>query len=396
MTSRTSITTPVHVDTDLRKIPSAPKSKHPGVTYREKPVYRCLQCGKEYDSLAEGFFKSPHTKLYQEYKGYIPICKQCMLRLLNELNAECPERTLALQIVCAVMDLPFFRSTAQRLADEPPSKCIPSYIKTVQGLSNRKTPRAMTFIDTLMKERVELGASNVGQTRQEMEEKWDSKSKDNKAYVQDIVGYDPFNDEAFSANDRQYLFNTMAGYCPDNSIGGDSHKLQSIINIVIAQQQVHAVDELINKELAKEPENIDSGLLAKYSSMKRDMLAAIDKMADNNEISAKTTKAGKGANSLSDRIRRIEKSGFDDIKMNRFAVKTAEAFQQIADISTHAIIAELAFQDNDYSSIISEQNVTINDLTKKSEALEEENRLLNNELVRLKEQIGETEEDDDL
>lgn len=394
MARRNSVSEPVSVNPNAPEVPIVPDGSRVRVKIQEHRLYRCVQCGVEYPTLQDGFYRSPHSVLFQDYKGFVPICKNCLHRLFTELRATVSERTLALQIMCAVMDLPYVKAQAELVADKAPSACLPAYIKAVRALERSKEARALTFMETLRKEREQLGVLQINQSRQQQEVQWDSQSTYNKDYIVDIVGYDPFEDASFSAADRKFLFNTMAGYCPDSSVSTDSHKLQSIINICIAQCQVHATDELINKELAKDAENVDDVSLTKFTSVKRDLLAAIDKLADNNEISAKTTKSGKGANTLSDRMRRIEKDKYRGIQVNRFDIETADAMQQIAEISMRAITSELQFQDNDYTDIIIRQRDLIQTMNSRVSELEEANRLLNNENVELKAALEQDEADE--
>jgi hypothetical protein len=57
--------------------------------------------------------------------------------------------------------------------------------------------------------------------------------------------------------------------------------------------------------------------------------------------------------------------------------------QQIANISTKAIMDELTFDVNDYSDMVKQQRDMIVNYDKKTKALEEENRTLKNQIMDL-------------
>ena len=59
-------------------------------------------------------------------------------------------------------------------------------------------------------------------------------------------------------------------------------------------------------------------------------------------------------------------NGFESIYVNAFDIETCEAMQQIANISTRAIMDELTFDVNDYSNMVKEQREMIVDYDKKN------------------------------
>jgi hypothetical protein len=55
--------------------------------------------------------------------------------------------------------------------------------------------------------------------------------------------------------------------------------------------------------------------------------------------------------------------------------------QQIANISTKAIMDELTFDVNDYTNMVKEQRGMIEEYDRKTKSLEEENRILKNKII---------------
>jgi hypothetical protein len=82
-------------------------------------------------------------------------------------------------------------------------------------------------------------------------------------------------------------------------------------------------------------------------------------------------------------MKEIADNGFESIYVNAFDVETCDAMQQIANISTKAIMDELTFDANDYADMVKEQREMIVDYDKKTKELEEENRKLKNQIIDL-------------
>jgi hypothetical protein len=104
---------------------------------------------------------------------------------------------------------------------------------------------------------------------------------------------------------------------------------------------------------------------------------AILAMAKDNGISVNhATNKSKGAGTLSGIIKQLQERGFNEVEVNLFDIETAKGMQQVADLSSKAIVKQLMLDENDYTWIITEQKEMIQKQDKRIIELEEENRLL--------------------
>ena len=129
----------------------------------------------------------------------------------------------------------------------------------------------------------------------------------------------------------------------------------------------------------------DSGLIDSLTKIKKNFLDTVNKTANENGISAKTSgKGGKGANALTSIMKEMAENGFEEIKVNLFNVKMSEAFKNIADISNRSLIDQLNWQSDDYARMVANQREIIQNYELEQLKLEEENRLLKVEINNYK------------
>ena len=183
-------------------------------------------------------------------------------------------------------------------------------------------------------------------------------------------------------NDRKYCFNILAGYCDTDGIKEDGHKLQSCIQITNSQLQCKKFDEIINQELLSMSPNEQK--IKNLTTAKKQLLDSISKMAqDNNISSAHNSSSKKGINTLTAKMKKIEKEGYEQIKVNLFDVNTAKCMKQIADLSNESIMEQLTFDNNDYSEMLKEQRELLIKYQDELEQANEENRMLKNKIIDL-------------
>lgn len=201
-------------------------------------------------------------------------------------------------------------------------------------------------------------------------------------YAISTIGYDPFEDVGLNEYDRKYCFNILASYCDTEGIVEDGHKLQSVIEITMLYSQCRNVTEAMNIELSKK--EIDDSKIAKLTSSKSSLLSSIANIAKDNNISSNYNKNSKqGKNSLTSKMKEMSENGYNEIAINMFDIKTAEAFKQIDEISNRNIANQLTFDSSEYSDIIKEQRELIQSQETKISELSEENRNLKNKIIDL-------------
>lgn len=338
----------------------------------EKPRWTCYSCGEE--KVEENFFTSKWSRVWNTTNHKVLFCKDCIQKLYDEYVKRFDEFT-ALKICCHYLDVPVYRSIYDAIVQNNNFFNVGLYL------------RQMNLSQTWHKGfEVSLTNGELGKTEEEAKEeretRWSKADKQNMNYCISVCGYDPFDNCGMTDMDRKYCFNILAGYCDSQGVAEDGHKVQSVIQIAQSQLQCRKLDEFINAELlSTHPEE---KRIKELTSTKKQLLDSIAKIAqDNNISSAYNQNSKRGANTLSAKMKEIADNGFESIYVNAFDIETCEAMQQIANISAKAIMDELTFDANDYSSMVKDQREMIVDYDKKNKALEEENRILKNQIIDL-------------
>lgn len=346
----------------------------------ETPVYTCLRCGKSALKPEEHFYRIRTSTLYLSNDYYVPLCKTCLKNIYNEYVKKYDDVDIAFALCCAVLDIAYVPHVARNAIEEKPDSPIGLYLSRIA-----MTPHSeLTYGDSYVKSLYETGDAKVA-IREKQEKKWDDESLQNMQYIKNIVAYDPFEDESYTSADRKFLFNTMAGYCPDSTIASDSHKLQSILNIVKVQLQAHKVSELLSEELTKEPP--DQRRIEGYTKTQKELYASINTMAKENGISAGSG-AVKSITTLTERMRKLQEEDFEDIEFNLFSVEHSEALKACAQISAESIFKELQLDGADYTEIITKQRDLIEKLSKENSELSEDLRIYKNKEALLADQLA--------
>lgn len=305
----------------------------------------------------------------------IPYCKDCIQKRFDTYKTRYESDKIALLLCCYILDIPFYATLFHSIVQNNSIFSVGLYIRQLQlGQYQMKT-----FINTLMSDELLKTDKDV---REEVESKWSKSDKQNMNFVISTVGYDPFDNCGMTDNDRKYSFNILAGYCDSDGIKDDGHKIQSVVQITQSQLQCRKLDEFINAELLSN--HPDETRIKNLTTTKKQLLDSIANIAkDNNLSSAYNDNSKKGANTLSSKMKEMYQSDFEQIKVNLFDIKTAEAMKQIADLSNQSIMEQLSFDSNDYTDMIKEQREMILKYENKQSETEEENRILKNKIQEL-------------
>ena len=394
-------------------LPRTKKSQPPVRTRAanaQKGKKRCSCCEEEKNLLDFYASSSPLFALDKR----VPICKECVKKTCLNKNGEIDD--IEFNKLLRMIDKPYYKDTLESSCqqfkkensyikeDDIPlygDKILGLYFKNIMLRQDRNKSYADSEKDGFMhqnsntvmseKERILNKYADVQkdkrqakqeQLEKEASQKWSKEDKKNKKYVISTCGYDPFDDIGLSENDRKYCFNIMSTYCDTDGINEDGHKLQSVIEMTLLFCQSKKITEEINKELNKE--NINESKIGKYTTSKSNLLSSINTIAKDNNISSNYNKNSKqGKDSLSSKMKEMEENGFDDISVNMFDIKTAEAFKQIDEISNNNIANQLTLDNNEYADIVKEQREMLQKANEKVEELEEENRNLKNKIIDL-------------
>lgn len=340
----------------------------------EKIKYTCLSCGIEKNS--DQFFTSKWSQNWNYSDKKVLVCKECIGKRFNELSNRYESDKTALLLCCYVLDVPFYATLYESIVENNSIFSVGLYMRQLQlGQYQFKT-----FLNTLVSD--ELFKTNRD-VKDEVEAKWSKSDKQNMNFSIGVVGYDPFDDCGMTQADRKYCFNILAGYCDSDGIQDDGHKIQSVVQITQSQLQCRKLDEFINAELLSV--HPDENRIKHLTATKKQLLDSIAKIAqDNNLSSAYNKNSTAGVNTLSNKMKEMLQIGFDDAQVNLFDIKTCDAMKQIADLSNRSILEQLTFDSNDYTDMLKEQREMILKYEDENLSLQEENRILKNQILDLK------------
>lgn len=353
---------------------------------RKKPTLAavpnpCVRCGKQYKRYEGNFFKSSKkSDIYIQNESRVPICSNCLQDLQAELEKKFRDKRMIYMTLCAYCDI-YYCDKAYYDVVEKNNGDFGKYCRIING---QQQYIGKTFKDTLaeLNDRItELSTPNDLPVARKMNDQ----DKKNLSFVISSIGYDCFDDDSWSDDDRRFAFNTLAEYLTDDVLE-DSHKVQSVIAMVKTYVQVEQIDKILNIELRKNI--VDAAQINKLSGVKTSLLSSINAMAKENGISAITSgKRSQGGNSLTRIMREMNENGFEEIKSNIILSKLSESYQEVANDNIKAIIAELALTGDEYAEMLSQQTDLVAKQQEKIALLEEDKRKLRIEIKDLNEEI---------
>lgn len=353
-----------------RKIkPAEPALPHP-----------CVRCGKQYKKFIGNFYKNSRSDIYNENDSRIPICANCLQELQAKLEKKFRDKRLVYMTLCAYCDVYYTDKAFYTVTDNPDGD-FGKYCRIINGVQYKDK----TFQDTIMElNDVILKLSTP--TDLPIARKMNDQDKQNMTHVIHSLGYDCFDDDTWSEDEKRFAYNTLADYLSDDVLE-DSHKVQCVITMVKTFVQVEQIDKSLNAEMRKV--HLDSDNISKLSNVKKSLLSTINTMAKENGISAITSgKKTQGGNSLTRIMREMGENNFEEIKVNVITSKLAESYKEVATDNIKAILAELALTGDEYAEMLSKQTELVASQQEKIDVLEEDKRKLRIQIKELNEEIG--------
>jgi hypothetical protein len=344
----------------------------------------CLKCNKSKRFKEDFYLSSSPNHADNKY----PVCKTCIqasLKLNNPLSQEAID---SVKTVLLEMNRPFLYTqwiSSAEEADRTKKNVFGLYYKSV--ILNYK---AYTWLDSEFEFDETPSTSNLGTEIIENPNITviDNRSKDD---VLRLLGYDPFEYEA--KEDQPLLYNSLVDMLDESTLE-DGFKLQASIEIVKGFNQ----NDKINRAISNITSDINklatnAGGIKSLIDSKKNILASLLKLAEDNGISVKhNNQKSKGAGTLSGIIKTLQEKGFEEGEVNLFDIETAQGIRQVADLSNQSIVAQLQFDENDYTAMLMEQREIIQELDSKVNKLEEENRLLKKEIIKYRKLESDTDE----
>lgn len=369
---------------------------------RDANRYTCICCGETF--ITSSFYKSTGSIFWNTADRVAMVCKGCVKKLFEHYKEQFGER-IAVICCCHILDIPYEPHTYESALMKLKNRDDFEFSKYILEIRGNKHTQIHNFSDSIANGEIVFAAKNGGtetgfgldiplepeevstRTRKLSETSntsaWTKEEIQNKKFVVSTVGYDPFANLELNTVDLKFLYNVMSSYCDTDGIQGDGHKLQAAVELSLTQLQSRKINEMIQKEMAKTIPN--EGILKTLSETKKRFQEMISTIAEDNKFASNyNANSQPGKFTFTSKMKELAENDYEAIKVNLYDVKTSKAMKQIADISSRAILDQLAFDANDYTEMIKEQREMITRLQTERDYFEERMRLLNNEVEILK------------
>lgn len=331
---------------------------------REVLVYKCLRCGKEYDSPTPHFYMSKYSELFIKNDRRVPLCRECVKELFEMYSKRYQSDRTACIILCYMLDVPFYHSLYDSVVTNNNIFSIGLYLRQV---SNNQQYQYQTFAQTILSRELEKKEKDIQEAK---EEKWTSQEKRNAEEVINALGYDPF--DGYPPDDRRFLFSEFIKYLDEDTLE-DPYKLSQIIQVVNNNNQIRQYDLRISVlDPIKDSQNIKE-----LNSMKASLVTSNDKIAKENEISVKNrSNKDIGRSTLTYLMRDLREKDFKRAEADYYDQLRSEGSQWAIDMSFKALRANTFFDENDKEEIFDIQRSKIHSLQTQVDDLLEEKRQL--------------------
>lgn len=344
----------------------------------------CLKCEKEKNKSDEFYMSNSDNHA----DGRYPICKNCIKQRLKLDEPLSQEAIDSVKDVLLEMNRPFLFSQWMSSVDESQRtgrEVFGMYYKSI--ILNYKT---LNWKDSEFEDYSNEVTRVITENVTEVIDVKPINSRDKDDVIR-MIGYDPFAYE--NIEDKAFLYSNLVAMLDESTVE-DVFKLQASIEIVKGFNQVNKINQAITtitNDLSRLTDK--SGGIKGLIESKKSILASLIKLAEDNGISVKhNNQKSKGAGTLTGIIKTLQEKGFEEGEINLFDIETAQGIKQVADLSNQSIVAQLQFDENDYTSMILEQREMIQELESKVSKFEEENRLLKKEMLKYQKTEGELHE----
>jgi len=340
-----------------------------------KKRYSCSCCGKEKSELD---FYASHSYT-NTYTKKLSACKKCIWEFVvtdeNGYNLE------SMKDVLQMIDKPFLHlllNSSIEESDRDGSNVFKKYMKNI----GMRQYRYLRWRD---------GDASINEAKKsekieeiEIVNKIDPTLDDskNKEDVLKMLSYDPFESE--NKADKVYLYNRLVDFLDESTLE-DSFKLPAVIEIVKSFNQIDKINLAISR-ITSDAVSVSSnvGSVNSLITAKEKMLKSVLALAKDNGISVNhNNNKSKGGGTLSGMIKQLQEKGFEESDVNLFDIETSDGMLQVANISNESIMKQLQFDENDYTNMLMDQREMLENFDKKIIDLEEENRKLKKQLIKI-------------
>lgn len=359
----------------------------------DKVEYLCYCCGETKKKTAFYTSSDPFNGI-----GVNPFCKNCIEKIARNYNPKTGNygevTKTSLCDALERMDLPYmdrlweasYKEVHDPSLKQPKTNIWSAYI------TNVKLPqyRGMRWRDgDLFK--------NDGVIRSDIEDKIAStmtpevldECNTNKRDLIRLIGYDPFANYPVE-QDLPVLYAQIISFI-DEETKNDGMKMNAVIQIVQAFNQIQKLNDAINELLADTKKlNNNNGTIKQHSDTIAKLLSGANALAKDNGISVNFNNSkSKGQNTLTGKMKELDLIGFRDAKINMYDIDYCMGMQQVANISAKSQIDQIGFDENTMNEINNIRRELVDELTKQRDKANERARKLLVENKDLKEFLKE-------
>ena len=375
---------------------SAPKKSMATTSQKaeeEKVEYLCYCCGEKKKKASFYTSSDPFNGV-----GVNPFCKSCIERIARNYNPKTGnygEVTKAsLCDALERMDLPYLDKLWDASYNEvhnpglkqPKTNVWAGYIKNV------KLPQynGMRWRDgDLFKKEEGVKFDTEDKIASTMTPEVLDECNTNKRDLIRLIGYDPFANYPVE-QDLPVLYAQIISFI-DEETKNDGMKMNAVIQIVQAFNQIQKLNDAINELLADTKKlNNNNGTIKQHSDTISKLLSGANALAKDNGISVNFNNSkSKGQNTLTGKMKELDLIGFRDAKINMYDIDYCMGMQQVANISAKSQIDQIGFDENTMNEINNIRRELIDELTKQRDKANERARKLLVENKDLKEFLKE-------
>lgn len=294
-------------------------------------------------------------------------------RLLAEAGGDALE---ALFRMCFAKNVMYHEKLAKSfaLSDDPAVKAaMPApYFDAIKA--DPKLAR-VTFLSQIKRENFEKAYSDDLSALALTDE-----DRKNRQQILGIVSYDPFAKEP--AEDKPQMYRDLAGLLTD-AMRRDIPKRNAAIEIVHDYITVTRYQRrLAELEASERDDDETRDRIDNCIKMISKMQDTINKIAKENGFSSGKSIGTNGRGGLAEVMNIVEERGYDKGAANLYDIETSKAIEQVAEISTRAMLNQVNLSGTDYAEILTNQCKAVREYRMAALRAEEAARLAQEKLEK--------------
>lgn len=341
-------------------------------------------------------------------KMHTHLCKDCCKRLYEYLFFEKAKEDgqVAMMWFCSALNI-YYDETIYLQAKQECSKkdskkhIIDSYMSI---MNQSATAKGKVFLESKdIQGMIGSGGAN-GNGRQDKDKRiinskdgsvgddtengWSKQDLEAKRIVLKIVGYDPFYYELDET--RKVLYKDLLGML-ESGMEMDGLKVQAAVQIVLAFSRIRELNERERRMMSGEGSVAE---LKNLADLKNKQLDTITKFSRDNGFRERYAQSrSKRENSFTGIMAKMGEQKYEKALVNVYDIETSKTIQAAADASFRAIFSQLNMSEAEIYKTCGEQLKKLIRLQRDLDAAQEQLRLANTELARIRLEKAKEESD---